>query len=103
LAPPHDVDGVGDDEVELVAGVVGTVLLVVVVVEDAEVELADEDGLGLEEPSPGTPFPALIICFVGRGSLGLPARYSSMNAFQVRPGRSRPYSGLPSAFTIGLV
>lgn len=38
-----------------------------------------------------------ISCFEASASFGLPASQVSMNSFQVRPGRSRPYSGWPFA------
>lgn len=71
--PQEDVDGEGaGDELDDDAEVGGAVLEF----EDGgeEVELLDFDGLGEADVSPGTPGPALISCFVGSGSAGLPAR-----------------------------
>jgi hypothetical protein len=38
---------------------------------------------------------ALTCCLSGSDRRGLPDRNVSMNSFQARPGRSRPYSGAP--------
>ena len=70
---------------------------VVVVV---RVGVCDADGVVLDGTGVSG---ALISCLLGSGRVGLPDRKVSMKIFHVLPGRSRPYSGLPFASTIGRV
>jgi hypothetical protein len=67
--------------VGVVRGAVGVLLCVGVCV-----AVTDDDGAVCG---------AFTSCLFGSDIFGLPARKVSMNSFQVRPGRSRPYSGAP--------